>query len=64
MPRYKLTIEYDGEPFVGWQRQENGLSVQGALEDAVFAFCGKAVEITVTSSEKDLGNSIENAERW
>ena len=30
MPRYKLTLEYDGAPFVGWQRQENGLSVQEA----------------------------------
>ncbi len=39
MPRYKLTIEYDGGPFVGWQRQDNGLSVQQALEDAVEAFC-------------------------
>ena len=39
MPRYKLTIEYDGGPFVGWQRQDNGLSVQQVLEDAVEAFC-------------------------
>ena len=39
MPRYKLTIEYDGGPFVGWQRQDNGLSVQQALEDAVEALC-------------------------
>jgi tRNA pseudouridine38-40 synthase len=41
MPRYKLTLEYDGGPFVGWQRQANGLSVQEALEDAIFAFCGE-----------------------
>ncbi|MBL8587840.1 MAG: tRNA pseudouridine(38-40) synthase TruA [Methylobacteriaceae bacterium] len=37
MPRFKLTIEYDGRPFVGWQRQANGLSVQQALETAVAA---------------------------
>ncbi|HEY8213377.1 MAG TPA: tRNA pseudouridine(38-40) synthase TruA, partial [Methylocystis sp.] len=28
MPRFALTIEYDGAPFVGWQRQANGVSVQ------------------------------------
>ncbi len=37
MTRYRLTLEYDGGPFVGWQRQENGLSVQQAIEDAVRA---------------------------
>ena len=37
MPRFKLTLEYDGAPFVGWQRQENGFSVQEALEGAILA---------------------------
>lgn len=45
MPRYKLTIEYDGTPFVGWQRQDNGLSVQQVLEDAVLAFSGDEVRV-------------------
>ena len=45
MPRYKLTIEYDGGPFVGWQRQENGPSVQQALEAAVRAFTGETVVV-------------------
>ena len=43
MPRYKLTLEYDGAPFVGWQRQENGLSVQEVLETALFAMTGARV---------------------
>ena len=34
MPRYKLVIEYDGTPYVGWQRQTNGLSIQQVIEDA------------------------------
>ena len=45
MPRYKLTIEYDGAPFCGWQFQDNGPSVQGALEDAVKAICGEEVRV-------------------
>ena len=45
MPRYKLTIEYDGAGLVGWQRQENGPSVQAALEDAIAKFCGEQVTV-------------------
>ena len=46
MPRYKLTIEYDGTPYVGWQAQDNGVSVQGVLTEAVAAFAGERVVIS------------------
>lgn len=45
MPRYKLTVEYDGRPFCGWQRQANGPSVQAVIERAVQAFTGEVVTI-------------------
>src|SRR5215831_6716627 len=46
MPRYRITVEYDGGPFAGWQRQENGPSVQGALEEAIFKLAGERVGVT------------------
>jgi tRNA pseudouridine38-40 synthase len=45
MPRYKLTIEYDGTGLVGWQRQANGPSVQAAIEAALAAITGTQVPI-------------------
>lgn len=45
MPRYRFTIEYDGTAFVGWQRQSEGASVQGAIEDAIDAFAGERVSL-------------------
>jgi tRNA pseudouridine38-40 synthase len=45
MPRYRMTIEYDGGPYVGFQAQANGPSVQAALEAAVKAFCGQTLRV-------------------
>lgn len=46
--RWKLTIEYHGAPFSGWQRQEDGVpSVQQAVEDAICAFCQKRLTLHV-----------------
>ena len=45
MSRFKLTLEYDGAGFVGWQRQDNGPSIQAALEAAVLGFSGETVTL-------------------
>ena len=45
MPRYKITIEYDGAPYSGWQRQDNAPSVQAALERAAQALDGAPVPV-------------------
>jgi tRNA pseudouridine38-40 synthase len=45
VPRYKITIEYDGTPFVGWQAQDNGPSVQGTLVSAIATFSGETVAV-------------------
>jgi tRNA pseudouridine38-40 synthase len=54
MPRYKLTLEYDGGSFCGWQRQSNGRSVQETLEQAVAAFCGQDARV-VGAGRTDAG---------
>ena len=46
MPRYRVTVEYDGGPFAGWQRQDNGPSIQSALEEAIFKLSAERVGVT------------------
>ena len=52
--RWALRLEYDGGPFVGWQRQSNGISVQAVLEDAAAMLAGAPV-IGVAAGRTDAG---------
>ena len=45
MTRFRLAVEYDGSPFMGWQRQDHGPSVQQAIEEAVSAVTGEAAAV-------------------
>ena len=54
MTRFKLTIEYDGTPYSGWQRQENLSTVQGTLEDAFEDFLGSPITLS-GSGRTDAG---------
>ena len=45
MRRFRLLIEYDGRPFMGWQRQDHGPSVQAAIEAALFSVTGERVTL-------------------
>jgi tRNA pseudouridine38-40 synthase len=54
MPRVRLTLQYDGTDFVGWQRQPNGRSVQEVLEKALAEFLGTTVT-AVAAGRTDAG---------
>ena len=54
MPRFRLLLEYDGTPFVGWQRQADRLSVQQVLEEAIAGFSGEHVT-TQAAGRTDSG---------
>jgi tRNA pseudouridine38-40 synthase len=45
MTRFRLTVEFDGRPFMGWQRQAHGPSVQAAIEEAILAITGETVVV-------------------
>jgi tRNA pseudouridine38-40 synthase len=54
MARWKLTIEYDGRPYVGWQRQAHGTSIQQEIEEAIAKFSGETVRLH-TAGRTDAG---------
>ena len=54
MTRWRLTIEYDGGPFMGWQRQDHGPSVQQTLEEALLRMTGEDAVVTA-SGRTDAG---------
>ncbi|NCT41306.1 MAG: tRNA pseudouridine(38-40) synthase TruA [Alphaproteobacteria bacterium] len=54
MTRYKLTIEYQGTDYYGWQRQPDLPTIQGEIEKAIHAFCGQEVEVT-SAGRTDAG---------
>ena len=59
MALWALTLEYDGSPFVGWQRQDNGLSVQQVLESAAARLTRGAPVSSVVAGRTDAGVHAE-----
>ena len=54
MRNIKLTIEYDGRDFNGWQKQPNKLNIQGEIEKAISTITGEEVEV-IASGRTDAG---------
>jgi tRNA pseudouridine38-40 synthase len=59
MPRYALLIEYDGTPFLGWQRQKDGLTVQQVLEEAAAPLNGGVEPVIGGAGRTDTGVHAE-----
>ena len=58
MPRYKLTIEYNGTNFIGWKKQKKGFSIQGTIEKAAKNFLQSEVDLIV-AGRTDAGVHAE-----
>ncbi len=52
---WALQLEYDGTPFMGWQRQKHGLAIQQVFEEAAAKLCGGAVPASIVSGRTDAG---------
>src|SRR6188472_2402332 len=55
MRTLKLTLAYDGTNYVGWQRQQNGTSIQQVIEEALQPLCGETVPILMGAGRTDAG---------
>ncbi len=55
MISWALEVEYDGTPFMGWQRQKHGLAVQQVMEEAGAKLCGGVVPVAAASGRTDAG---------
>jgi tRNA pseudouridine38-40 synthase len=62
MSRFRLTIEYDGRPFMGWQRQAHGPSIQQAIEEAIGAITHE--EVTLHAAGRTDAGVHALATRW
>ena len=55
MHNYKIVIEYDGTNFVGWQRQDNGISIQQLIEEAIQKLSNKkTIEVNTENFETNI----------
>ena len=54
MRNIKLILEYDGTNYLGWQKQKNGVTIQGTLEEAISLLTNEKIEVT-GSSRTDAG---------
>ena len=61
MNRYKIMIEYDGTPFVGWQFQKNGLSIQEILEKAIYKYLNEKIKVVGAGRTDAKVHAIEQS---
>ena len=61
MRNIKLTIEYDGKKFNGWQRQPTKPNIQGSIEDAIFEILGEEVSLTASRKNRCWSSCVRSS---
>lgn len=64
MRNIKLTIEYDGKDFNGWQKQPNKLNIQGTIEKAIEQITGEVVELNASRKDRCRGACIRTSSKF